>query len=310
MTLGKTGRFAVAVATLLAAAAVQAQDVPGPAGPGVIGSPSGVGPRPAVAEVVASLPNHVVYHPQQLSGAKLPVVLWGNGACRDNGLAYAGFLRNIASHGYLVLASGKARGEPTPGREAQAAPAPPPGVDETAASLLTDALDWAQAENKRKGSVYRGRIDTAKVAVMGHSCGGLQALSVANDPRITTAMIWNSGVYNRPGGRSGIRVSKEQLNAIRVPIAYVAGGPEDIAYPNAADDFARIGHVPVIFANAPVGHGGTFHADANGGDYGKVAVGWLDWRLKGRRSGAAMFRGTDCGLCRMSGWTVQRKRID
>lgn len=34
----------------------------------------------------------------------MPVLLWGNGACVDNGLAHAAFLREIASHGYLVIA--------------------------------------------------------------------------------------------------------------------------------------------------------------------------------------------------------------
>jgi hypothetical protein len=32
----------------------------------------------------------------------------------------------------------------------------------------------------------------------------------------------------------------------------------DIAHPNASDDVARIGHVPVFFGELPVGHGGTF----------------------------------------------------
>jgi len=29
---------------------------------------------------------------------------------------------------------------------------------------------------------------------MGQSCGGVQALDVSKDPRVTTSLIWNSGV--------------------------------------------------------------------------------------------------------------------
>ncbi len=33
------------------------------------------------------------------------------------------------------------------------------------------------------------------------------------------------------------------------------GGPSDIAYKNAMDDFARVDHVPIVMTNLDVGHG-------------------------------------------------------
>jgi dienelactone hydrolase len=306
----------------LAASAAAAQPVP-PQGPGIIGAPAGSGAYPAVAEVDASLPGHTLYHPQRLPRARMPIVLWGNGACHDNGLGNARFLREVASHGYLVVAVGHARAEepmrPVPPPSTQpviptgrpGGEGPGPGVDETMASQLTEGLDWALAENKRRGSRYYGRLDSNAVAVMGHSCGGLQAIAIAADPRVRTAMIWNSGVYNRgpATGRSGISVTKDQLRQIRGPIAYVNGGPSDIAYVNALDDFNRIDHVPALFAWQPVGHGGTFYTAPNGGAYGKVAVGWLDWQLKGDSRAARLFRGRACGLCTDRSWTIMKKKI-
>jgi hypothetical protein len=141
---------------------------------------------------------------------------------------------------------------------------------------------------------------------MGHSCGGLQALSVQGDPRIVTTMIWNSGVYNRPGGRSGVRIGKDVLASIRKPIAYILGGPTDIAYENGTDDFGRITGVPAMLMESNIGHGGTFR-QANGGSYARIAKAWLDWRLKGDAQTAAMFTGPACTLCANRDWKVSRK---
>jgi dienelactone hydrolase len=311
------------MAGVACATSALAQDaVAPPHEPGVIGAAAGTGPYPAVAEVAASLPGNTLYHPQRLPKRPMPIVLWGNGGCRDNGLGNARFLREVASHGYLVIAAGHARAEvpmraPAPPSTAPVAAAGAPGgpapttPDETQASQLTDGLDWAIRENGRRGSPWRGHLDTRAVAVMGHSCGGLQAIAVAADPRIRTAMVWNSGIYNRgPGsGRSGIRLTKDQLAKFHTPVAYINGGPADIAYVNALDDFQHIDHVPALFAWLPVGHGGTFYTEPNGGRYAAVAVEWLDWQLKRDARAARVFTGAKCGLCSRSNWTVQRKGI-
>lgn len=297
---------------------------PPPMAPGVIGAPAGTGLYPAVAEVPPTLTTHTVYHPVSLPARKMPLVLWGEGGCRDNGLAYAPFLREIASFGYLVVAVGHARREepmrpPPPRSTVPVKPTgtpggagPGPGADQTQSSQLLDGLSWAVAENNRPGSRYYRHLDTSHVAVMGHSCGGLQAIEIAADPRITTAMIWDSGVYNRgpATGRSGVAVTKDQLRAIHGPIAYINGGPADIAYANALDDFERIDQVPAFFGWIPVGHGGTFSTAPDGGEFAQVAVKWLDWQLKGDRRASATFAGPYCGLCTNNEWTIRRKKLD
>jgi dienelactone hydrolase len=63
----------------------------------------------------------------------------------------------------------------------------------TKSSQLLDGLDWAIAQNEENGD-YKEKLDVKKVAAMGHSLGGLQALEVSTDPRITTTVCWNSGV--------------------------------------------------------------------------------------------------------------------
>ncbi len=310
-------RNAIPGFVLFAAAQVTAQSGPLQP-PGPIGSAAGTGRWPAIAEARADAPGYTIYRPRGLPAEALPLVLWGNGGCRDNGLSASHFLREVASHGYVVIANGSPRREspadqpasptPSPADRTPAAP-PPAGPDETTVAQLLGAIDWARAANARRGDALHRRVDLQRIAVMGHSCGGLQALAAGADSRIDTVMALASGVYNRAGsGLSRVSIGKQDLDRLHTPIAYILGGPGDIAYPNGMDDVARIDHVPVFAGNLPVGHGGTFRV-ANGGDWARVAVAWLDWQLKQDRDARAWFVGEDCRLCTTFGWTVQRKQF-
>ncbi len=268
----------------------------------------GTGAYPAMKEEVASLPDHVVYRPANvaaLGSLKLGVVAWGNGGCSDDAASTRNHLLELASHGYLVIASGRIYSGPG----AHPAPAEPKPFPRTPTVALTQAIDWALAENKRQGSPYFGRIDPQAIAVSGFSCGGLQAALVANDPRVATLIMQNTGTYD--GERAtmpGLKVPKSTLKSYHTPVLYILGGPTDVAYENGMEDFRLIDHVPVAVANLPVGHGGTYH-EPNGGAAAQVAVAWLDWQLRGDARAKAQFVGENCGLCRDDKWTLQRKNF-
>ena len=276
----------------------------------------GTGPYPAMRDVRPDLPDHIVYRPQDLDApvaGKLGVVLWGNGGCSADATSARFHLLEIASHGYIAIAPGKAYSGPgalpAPPREAPTREGAFPAVQTMPADLLS-GLDWILAENQRPDSPFYGRIDPKKVAVAGHSCGGLQAISVASDPRIATAIVHNSGVLdpNAFNPITGFSVAKEELNDIHTPVLYILGGESDIAYPNGMDDFARIDHVPVAVANLDVGHNGTFR-DPNGGKVAPIAVQWLEWQLRGDEAASHWFVGSDCGLCRDPEWTYEAKGL-
>ena len=266
-----------------------------------VGTPSGSGPYPAIAESRAELPRHTVYRPVEWPGAALPLYVWGNGGCSGNGLAHAAYLRQIASHGYVIVALG------TPG--GGAAPPADANTDATQASQMIEAIEWAERESAREGGPFHRRIDITRIAVGGHSCGGLQALAVSHDPRIDTTLVLNSGIYNVPGsGRSRVQVDKTQLTRLHAPALYLTGGPSDVAHPNATDDVARIDRVPVFFGSLPVGHGGTFSAP-DGGEWATVTTRWLDWQLKADADASRDFAGKDCRLCTDTRWTIVQKQL-
>jgi hypothetical protein len=261
----------------------------------------GSGPYKALMVQESSLQTHTVFRPKDLGTfgpkSKLPIIAWGNGACANSPWEHVNFLSEVASYGFLVVAIGPM---PQEGEK--------PGGRSTS-SQLSDAIDWAIAQNSDKKSPLYQKIDVTKIAVSGMSCGGLQTLEIAPEPRITTAVIYNSGILGASGGMPGMpALTKDQLLKLHTPTLYVLGGEKDIAYNNGMDDFKRIDHVPVFVANMDVGHGGTYR-QYHGGEFAKVAVAWYKWQLKGDKTAGEMFRGDPPGLAKDSKWTVAKKKM-
>lgn len=263
----------------------------------------GTGHFSAVMESDPSLPTHTVFRPQNLmpfgEDELLPIIAWGNGACANSPWEHVNFLNEVASHGFMVVAIGPMPGE---GDKRQ---------EKSQSSQLIDAIDWAIAQNQNIESPFYGKLDTSKISVSGMSCGGLQALEAAPDPRVTTAVICNSGILPTQGqGRSGMpgmpNLSKDHLNKLHSPTLYLLGGESDIAYNNGMDDFNRIDHVPVFVANMDVGHGGTY-GQPHGGEFARVATAWYLWQLKEDQEAAEWFKGNPPGLARSEEWTVESK---
>ena len=262
----------------------------------------GTGPSKTIMKEEASLPAHTVFVPQDLTkfGPKnpLPVLVWGNGACTNSPWEHFKFLNEIASHGFIVLATGYIPMEEEPYH----------GPMSTTQQQI-ESIDWAFAQNADPKSPYYNKIDVKHICLAGMSCGGLQTLFNCADPRVTSLMVCNSGLFNRQNANQAVggmpMPPKEKLSEIHTPVMYLLGGETDIAYGNGMDDFRRISHVPACAANFPVGHGGTYR-QPHGGEFSVVALAWLQWQLKGDKRAARMFVGNDCELSKRKDWTIEK----
>ena len=259
--------------------------------------PPTTGPYEPTLEVNAGYAEWTIYRPKDLGDTKHPVVIWGNGGCLKNGTLMGQFPLELASHGMVVLVDGKvfpATADPIAG-----------GIRDFGgggAGPMLATLDWLTIENERACSPLYHKLDLTKVGVSGQSCGGMMALPAAGDKRVTTALINNSGLFQRDA---------KVYAALHTPIAFLIGGPSDMAYKNAEADIKAINTVPIFYANNPVnGHQATWDK-VNAGEFGRVGLGWMKWQLLGDAASAKMFVGADCELCKAgSKWTVKKKNMD
>jgi len=290
--------------------------------------PLGSGPFKAIMAQEQGLPEQVAYYPADLStlGAKkLPIVVWGNGACINAGNRFRQFLTEIASHGYLVISGGSMADKefevgpqenPVPRQAGTAStprggppaqdPANPPG--RVTVPILKRAIDWALEQNASSGSRFHGKLDPAHVVVMGQSCGGGLAVQLAvDDARVTGLGVWNSGA----GLGSGSGNTSIPLERLKGPVLVITGAePLDIAFGSAKNTFERINHVPVFYGwRDDMQHLGTYGA-ADGGELGRIAWKWLDWTTRGDLAAAKMFVSPACSLCRDPAWHISKKGID
>lgn len=119
---------------------------------------------------------------------------------------------------------------------------------------LLEVLDWLDA-NAGQGDY--ANVDGSRVAVWGQSCGGLEAYSVAEDPRVSHVGVFDSGQLTNES-------SIEIAGTTTKPIFYFLGGPTDVAYPNVS---------LLPFANPSLFRGSSPHSFV---DWSSFFCGWVN----------------------------------
>jgi len=254
---------------------------------------SGTGPHAVVIETNGDtgIKCGTIYRPKDLKGGeKYPILVWGEGACSQDGLANQAALSEIASWGYFVIADG------TPG-SMNACQGNQNGKP------MLDYVTWAIAENAKPCSAYYQSLETTKVAADGFSCGGLMAANVSGDPRFAAIGITSSGL---------MAANAALYDKIHTPYKIMNGGSGDIAYDNGLRDYQEISsrNKPIIyFSKKNLGHGGDL--DQARGNFNRVNLAWLNWQLKGdmTATGKGFLQGATCQFCMASGWTYKAANL-
>lgn len=269
--------------------------------------PSGTGPyAPASYLTHPSLPGHTIFAPDpralgeeeegegeegegERRSRRLPVLVWANGLGLAWGLMFGAFLREIASHGYIVVASGPPCDGGGRWRRLRRADA----------QAMVDAVRWAAAccragEPQDRGDV-RARVDGSRIALAGQSRGGMDAYAAAAAlrydgavegegegararARVRTVGLFGGGLFSRGEARAA------QVRGLTVPVLYAAGGAADVGRRAAERDWEELlpRDLPAWMGTLDgVGHAGTFRDDERGGRFADVALDWLGATLRG-----------------------------
>jgi len=221
---------------------------------------------------------HTFFAPKNIpAGAKLPVMVWGNGACSADSLGQAPFLTQLASYGVLIIVSGTPR-----------------GGGSTNDAVMRQSIDFI-TNNAGKGQW--ANIDASRITAAGFSCGGVEAYAQINDPRVKDIGIWSSGLLG----------DLDRARSFKKPVFFFLGGQSDIAFGNGERDYNYMpGGTPKWKGNLNVGHGGTYHEN-NGGKFGTIGARWVQWVMRGNATASQYLNGDGA---KNAGWSVVSKDSD
>jgi hypothetical protein len=246
----------------------------------------------------AGIREGTIFRPADLGpGKKYPILVWGEGACSLNGLDNSAAMAEIASHGYFVIADGTPNGTGSRTMNSN-------DLDAMGKPALA-YIAWAIAENRKPCSAYYQSLDTSRIAANGFSCGGLFSMGTAKDPRISTWGLSSSGSFSD---------NPTLWNSVHTPVLIIEGQQDATgAYTNGLRDYngiAPLGRPIMFFSHKNLAHGGDLFS-ANGGDFTKIHLAWLNWWLKGDTgtTGKGLLVGSGCGYCTNSNWTVKSANL-
>lgn len=265
-TLSKTVRVLGALALLLALSEVDASA--SSACPSVGQSWAQTGPF-AVAETPSGA-GHTLFHPATLGGCGVhPLILWGNGSGAKPA-TYAGLLRHLASHGFIVVAADM-------------------GAAGSGEEMLA-GLDHLAAEHHRPGSAFHGRVALDRVGSTGHSQGGAGAIVTGADPRVDTVAPIQPGPFGEHRDLHG-------------PVFYLAGQADLVVSPLLLvhPRYRESGHVPAVYGE--LARAGHTEPTGDGGGFRGPVTAWFRFHLLGDERARPMFFGASCTYCAAPEWS-------
>lgn len=153
------------------------------------------------------------------------------------------------------------------------------------------AFDWLEAKNNDPNSRLYHKLNMERVAICGHSQGGMEAQGCAKvDKRVACLMLLNSGSFDEHSGSVGLTI----------PTGIITGHT-DMAYDNAVGDF----NYPSVTAPMWLGIKGD-----EGHGYGpwggsNCCVAWIRWHLCGETQWEKEFLQNGGKFCNANGWETK-----
>jgi hypothetical protein len=247
---------------------------------------------PTMVEKKAVAPFFNIWRPMDLTKVegKLPIFVWNNGACSRNDAVFKALFEKWASGGYFVLSL-------TSGG----------GSSSTTIADQKALIDWVVAEAGMASSPYKDKLDIDKISAGGNSCGGITSLGLASmDPRVKSIFVLS--------GSSGFGGADTTVtNGIKVPVAYLVGGEEDIARANAESDYeAFAAGFPAMMVKRSSGdHLMISNNQEVMVDAADISVNWLDLTMFGLQGALdALNTPTVCTGCESGLWTLTSKNLE
>ena len=111
-------------------------------------------------------------------GETYPVITWANGTCGET-QGYAPLLSNLASNGFVIVASNSTWTATAPTDKVQ-----------------LRALDYAKYLNDDATSIFYHKLNLDEIGAMGHSQGAQATATASSDPRIKALMFFSGGTSN------------------------------------------------------------------------------------------------------------------
>lgn len=222
---------------------------------------------------VDSQSQNTYYSPQQLGSqgcTEHPVILWGNGTFTSVSV-YDGYLRHLASHGFIVAAANTSNAG--------------------SGNEMLNGLDQLESFNANSSSRFYQMVDLDNVGATGHSQGGGGAVNAGKDSRVDVIFPLEPWSQNQIG-----------LNATSI---FFAGGSDSVVPASTVraryDDVQ--GSMPAAYAElAGASH---FVPIGNAGGFRGPSTAWARWLLMDDQNAESTFIGSGCGLCTSSSWDYE-----
>lgn len=230
----------------------------------------------------------MVYHPKYMGWEKYPLIIWGNGTF-TNPTKYSKILTHLASYGYIIVCSW--------------------GDNQGNGVKMVNAGQAMLNYNNNMYSPFYQKIDTSKIATVGHSqsaCGAVNAAigSIYGKPVKTVVSL--SLVSQTNLGYLGCFCDVSAIEG--KPTLFLCGDNESEGYatiPITQEYFQKVSQkgTPVIMAAlSNSGHNEITNEYGNPERYYGYLTAWLEWQLKGDSIAQNAFIGESAELFGNSKW--------